>query len=54
MNWSRVETNCSLVISNSSSSNKRMFEYFRIPDRKVVANPIFKILIGQEVKYNIP
>ena len=27
---SRVETNCSLVISNSSSSNERIFEYFRI------------------------
>ena len=44
--FSRVETNCSFVISNSSSSNEGIFEYFRIPDRKVVANPIFKIPIG--------
>ena len=50
----RVETICLLVISNSSSSNERIFEYFRILDRKVVANPIFKIPTGQEVKYTIP
>ena len=50
----RVETNCSFVISNSSSSNERIFEYFRILDRKAVANPMFEIPIGQEVKYNIP
>ena len=52
--FSRVETNCSFVISNSSSSNERIFEYFRILDRKVVAKPMFEIPIGQEVKYNIP
>ena len=51
---SRVETNCSLVMSNRSSSNEQIFEYFRIPDREVVANPIVKIPTGQEVKYNIP
>ena len=52
----RVETSCSFVISNSSSSNEQIFEYFGILaiDRKVVANPIFKIPIGQEVQYNIP
>ena len=52
--YARVETNCSFVISNSSSSNERIFEYFRIPDRKVVANPIFKIPIGQEVSTTYP
>ena len=36
----RVETNCSLVISNSSSSNERIFEYFRILNRKDVAYPM--------------
>ena len=42
-NVTRVETNCSLVISNSSSSNERIFEYFRILDRKVVANGAVRI-----------
>ena len=30
----RVETNCSLVISNTSILNERIFEYFRILDMK--------------------